>query len=274
MLRGSSCAGELDILLYLRYTLAKSQDSAFSLPNSRNEQDGTKRQGTLLLAGPDYYQQPSGSFYRPQSFVTPEYQAYQAGYERPEGPVWGLAKPLPHVIRPCMKASEGERSQIFQPHPEPLRNVVSSATAAPQITDPATAPSRKPRTSNTTRVASSPSHSQITRPVTEQGSLSRPCGGAQDVQQTARTTSAISRSRVMRTKIWSLRKVRTNKSKLDDSGSKHLLMSFLLKSFCRNNLPHKHRQAQPLVPMNSNSSTLGVNTVANYLRNSLAPSYL
>ena len=162
-----------------------SQDSAFSFSTSHNEQDGTKRQGTLSLAGPNYYQQLPGSYYKPQSFVTPEYQAYQAGYERPEEPIWGLAKPLPHVIRPRMKASEGERSQISQQRPESLSNVVSGATAPPQNTDPATAQSRKLGSSNITKVVSSPSHLQSRRPETERGSLSGHPGGTQDVQRTA-----------------------------------------------------------------------------------------
>ncbi len=148
-----------------------SQDSSFSFSRSQNDQDSIKRQGTLSLAGPNHLQLAK-NYFKPQSFITPDYQTYQAGYDQPEGPIWGLAKPLPHVTRPRMKTSERERAKVSQQRPETLHNVASDPTVAAHSTGPASAPSRVPRASRITRVSSSPSNLQTIPSDIEQGNFS------------------------------------------------------------------------------------------------------
>ena len=107
-----------------------SQDRAFSLSTARTGQDSSKRTGTLSFAGPKYLQQPPTN-QRAQSFVAPDYETYHAGYDVPDEPVWSLAKPWPHLMRPGMKARERKFPESRLQDPEAQEQRTTKAASLP-----------------------------------------------------------------------------------------------------------------------------------------------
>lgn len=81
------------------------------------------------LAGSHVYQAHA------PSYVAPGYYALNPGYQKPEnGPVWGLAKPLPRVVRPGMRRDGRDQDEqgVYEDKDAELEEP-GSAEAIPQV---------------------------------------------------------------------------------------------------------------------------------------------
>lgn len=101
---------------YLRQpTETGSFDLYNTLSNRTYSRQHVKQTPSYSLAGPGMMdaQQQQGTTY-----IDPEYQGMNPRYgKNNEKPIWGLAKPLPRVVRPGMRRDETNAQNAYQPRP-------------------------------------------------------------------------------------------------------------------------------------------------------------
>lgn len=83
------------------------------------EHNRAHRTKTFSLAGQPAYDPPPYC-QRTDSYISPEYVSYHEQYEHERKPVWGLAAPLPRIVRPGMRP---RRASDAQTHHEGLPTI-------------------------------------------------------------------------------------------------------------------------------------------------------